>query len=127
MAVIEAERNTPIPGYRYSPSTCGAPRHQLFSRERLCQLGWRTGRQVAAILAFARPFPLVGEFAYPMNMTKLLEKALEAVRRLAEPRRATLVVVSQAFERAGIEFIDENGGGPGVHRCQPHDRYLRVV
>jgi hypothetical protein len=22
--------------------------------------------------------------------------------------------VRQAFERAGIEFIDENGGGPGV-------------
>jgi len=31
-----------------------------------------------------------------------------------EPRRATLVVVKQAFEKAGIEFIDENGGGPGV-------------
>jgi transcriptional regulator with XRE-family HTH domain len=31
-----------------------------------------------------------------------------------EPRRATLVVVRQAFENAGIEFIDENGGGPGV-------------
>jgi hypothetical protein len=23
----------------------------------------------------------------------------------------TLVVVRQAFERAGVEFIDENGGG----------------
>lgn len=31
-----------------------------------------------------------------------------------EPRRATLVVVKQAFEKAGIEFINENGGGPGV-------------
>jgi hypothetical protein len=31
-----------------------------------------------------------------------------------EPRRATIVVVRQAFERAGVEFIDENGGGPGV-------------
>ena len=31
-----------------------------------------------------------------------------------EPRRATLVVVKQAFEKAGIDFIDENGGGPGV-------------
>ena len=31
-----------------------------------------------------------------------------------EPRRATLVVLKQAFEGAGIEFIDENGGGPGV-------------
>ena len=31
-----------------------------------------------------------------------------------EPRRSTLVVLRQAFERAGVEFIDENGGGPGV-------------
>jgi len=36
------------------------------------------------------------------------------------PRRATLAVVRQAFERAGVEFIDENGGGPGVRlRKQP--------
>jgi hypothetical protein len=26
----------------------------------------------------------------------------------------TLVVVRHALERAGVEFIDENGGGPGV-------------
>jgi hypothetical protein len=31
-----------------------------------------------------------------------------------EPRKATLTVLKQAFERADIEFIDENGGGPGV-------------
>jgi transcriptional regulator with XRE-family HTH domain len=31
-----------------------------------------------------------------------------------EPRRATLVVLRQAFGRAGVDFIDENGGGPGV-------------
>jgi transcriptional regulator with XRE-family HTH domain len=31
-----------------------------------------------------------------------------------EPRRATLDVVRRCFEAAGIEFIDENGGGPGV-------------
>jgi len=33
---------------------------------------------------------------------------------LSAPRRATLEVVRRAFELAGIEFIDENGGGPGV-------------
>jgi transcriptional regulator with XRE-family HTH domain len=33
---------------------------------------------------------------------------------LTEPRRATLTVLKQAFERAGVEFIDENGGGRGV-------------
>ena len=39
-----------------------------------------------------------------------------------EPRRATLTVIRQALEAAGVEFIDENGGGPGVRlrkRPQP--------
>lgn len=31
-----------------------------------------------------------------------------------QPRRATLEVIQRAFESAGVEFIDENGGGPGV-------------
>ena len=30
-----------------------------------------------------------------------------------EPRRAALIVLKQAFERAGVEFIDEDDGGPG--------------
>ena len=30
------------------------------------------------------------------------------------PGRATLEVVKRALEDAGVEFIDENGGGPGV-------------
>jgi predicted transcriptional regulator len=30
------------------------------------------------------------------------------------PRRSTLDVVQRALEAAGVEFIDENGGGPGV-------------
>jgi transcriptional regulator with XRE-family HTH domain len=33
---------------------------------------------------------------------------------VSEPRRATLDVIRRAFESAGVEFIDENGGGPGV-------------
>jgi hypothetical protein len=32
----------------------------------------------------------------------------------AESRQATLAVLRQAFELAGVEFIAENGGGPGV-------------
>jgi predicted transcriptional regulator len=31
-----------------------------------------------------------------------------------DARRATLQVVRHALERAGVEFIDENGGGPGA-------------
>jgi transcriptional regulator with XRE-family HTH domain len=33
---------------------------------------------------------------------------------LHEPRRATLDVIKRAFESAGVEFIDQNGGGPGL-------------
>ena len=36
-----------------------------------------------------------------------------------QPRRATLEVVRRAFENAGVEFIDENGGGPGVRLSMP--------
>ena len=31
-----------------------------------------------------------------------------------DARRATLEVIARAFKEAGVEFIDENGGGPGV-------------
>jgi predicted transcriptional regulator len=37
----------------------------------------------------------------------------------SEPRRSTLDVVRRAFEKAGVEFIDENGGGPGVRLRTP--------
>jgi hypothetical protein len=37
-----------------------------------------------------------------------------------ETRQATLVVLRQAFELAGVEFIDENGGGPGVRLRKRH-------
>jgi transcriptional regulator with XRE-family HTH domain len=38
---------------------------------------------------------------------------------LHEPRRATLDVVRRCLEAAGVEFIDENGGGPGVRLRKP--------
>jgi transcriptional regulator with XRE-family HTH domain len=38
---------------------------------------------------------------------------------LSQPRRATLDVIKRAFEAAGVEFIDENGGGPGVRLRKP--------
>src|SRR5262245_8409234 len=31
-----------------------------------------------------------------------------------KPRTATLIVLRQVLERAGVEFIDENDCGPGV-------------
>jgi predicted transcriptional regulator len=35
------------------------------------------------------------------------------------PRRATLDVIRRSFEAAGVEFIDENGGGAGVRLRKP--------
>jgi len=40
----------------------------------------------------------------------------------AETRHATLAVVRRAFELAGVEFIDENGGGPGVRLRKRHQK-----
>jgi hypothetical protein len=41
-----------------------------------------------------------------------------------KPRRlqigAVFVMVHRAFEMAGVEFIDENGGGPGVRLRKPN-------
>ena len=37
---------------------------------------------------------------------------------VSEPRRATLEVIRRALEGAGVEFIDENGGGTGVRLRQ---------
>jgi transcriptional regulator with XRE-family HTH domain len=36
-----------------------------------------------------------------------------------EPRRATLDVIRRAFETAGVEFIEGNGGGPGARLRRP--------
>ena len=40
----------------------------------------------------------------------------------SEPRRATLQAIRRAFELAGVEFIDENGGGPGVRLRKRHQK-----
>jgi transcriptional regulator with XRE-family HTH domain len=39
-----------------------------------------------------------------------------------EPRRATLDVIKRAFESAGVEFIDQNGGGPGLRLKKRHQK-----
>ena len=39
---------------------------------------------------------------------------------IGESRQATLAMLRQAFELAGVEFIDENGGGPGVQLRKRH-------
>ena len=41
-------------------------------------------------------------------------KRLESKPGIMIAHTSTLVALKKAFEMAGVEFIDENGGGPGV-------------
>jgi hypothetical protein len=41
-------------------------------------------------------------------------KRLESKPGIMAAHPSTLLALKRAFEAAGIEFIDENGGGPGV-------------
>src|SRR5256885_11366247 len=58
-----------------------------------------------------------------IDLAKQAGVGIVTVRQLEagghEPRRATLGVVLRALEAAGIGFIDENGGGPGVRLRKP--------
>lgn len=40
-------------------------------------------------------------------------------RGFTDPKASTLTAIQQALEHAGIEFIAENGGGPGVRFGKP--------
>ena len=49
---------------------------------------------------------------------KLCDVAIETIRRIeiGDPtvKEKTVEKVYEAYKKAGVEFIDENGGGPGV-------------
>ena len=45
----------------------------------------------------------------------LSPQAYSAIERgAAQPRASNLAAIQSALEQAGVEFIAENGGGPGV-------------
>jgi hypothetical protein len=65
--------------------------------------------------------PASGRPAVPSiqsDAAKLCDVAVETIRRIeiddATVKEATIEKVRAAFEKAGMEFIAENGGGPSV-------------
>jgi predicted transcriptional regulator len=54
------------------------------------------------------------ELASAANVSVPTIKRLEAVEGTLGGRQTTAEKIRGALEKAGIEFIDENGGGPGV-------------
>ena len=46
---------------------------------------------------------------------------------VGQPRQATLEVIRRALESAGVEFVDENGGGPRVRLGKRHRQKAAVT
>ena len=66
-----------------------------------------------ALLVFVRDYSGVGTSnEFPSRAGIVAIRQLEAGVHV--PRRSTLDVVQRALEAAGVEFIDENGGGASV-------------
>ena len=63
------------------------------------------------------------DLAAKAGVSQLTVHQLEAGS--TQPRRATLDVVRRAFENAGVDFIDGNGGGPGVRFREPEREQRR--
>jgi predicted transcriptional regulator len=61
------------------------------------------------------------------NLAKASSISLPTIKRLEskpgalEAHTSTVAALTRALENAGIQFIDENGGGPGV-RLRKHQR-----
>jgi transcriptional regulator with XRE-family HTH domain len=53
-----------------------------------------------------------GQLAEAANVSRMTVVEFEGGRRVPHPNN--LSAVRAALEAAGVEFIDENGGGPGV-------------
>jgi hypothetical protein len=49
-------------------------------------------------------------------------KRLESKPGVMAAHMTTLVALKKALEAAGVEFIDENGGGPGVRLRERHQK-----
>jgi|ERR1700720_287477 hypothetical protein len=49
-------------------------------------------------------------------------KRLESKPGVMAAHMTTLVALKKALEAAGVEFIDENGGGPGVRLRKRHQK-----
>ncbi|MDV2987661.1 UNVERIFIED_CONTAM: helix-turn-helix transcriptional regulator [Methylobacteriaceae bacterium AG10] len=51
--------------------------------------------------------------------TGLSKVTLRAFEKGGEMRDSNRTLLRLAFEKAGVEFIDQNGGGPGVRLRDP--------
>ena len=69
----------------------------MLDKQRGCFLGSRFG------ISFSTTAQAVANLA-----------ACRGAGRTLEAHTSTVAAITRALENAGVEFIDENGGGPGV-------------
>ena len=62
------------------------------------------------------------QLAKKAGVTARTIKRFEAVDDVPPSRSSTLLDVKGALEAAGVEFIEENGGGPGVRLRKRHQK-----
>ncbi|WP_207764936.1 helix-turn-helix domain-containing protein [Hyphococcus luteus] len=56
------------------------------------------------------------------SAAKVSERTITDFERGARsPIHASLAAIAQALESGGVEFIPENGGGPGVRLAKPQE------
>jgi len=75
-----------------------------------------SGEQIRAARAIARIEQT--ELATRAAVSVETIKRLEAIRGTVGAQMATVLAIRAALEAAGVEFIDANGGGPGVRLRQ---------
>jgi hypothetical protein len=80
------------------------------------QVGWRE-------CAYRRPDACLDGRAGPHHLADKAGVGIVTVRlfegRRNAPRRSTRDVIGRALEAAGVDFIDQNGGGPSVRFGDP--------
>jgi addiction module HigA family antidote len=60
---------------------------------------------------------------FPLSAPKWRRSRYRQFEAVAhDTRRATLEVIARAFKDAGVEFIDENGVGPGLRLRKRHQK-----
>ena len=59
------------------------------------------------------------EMVGPALIPTLRSSSTVGTIRRADVKTSMIVTVLRALEAAGVEFIDENGGGPGVRLKKP--------
>jgi DNA-binding XRE family transcriptional regulator len=82
---------------------------EIISKQKRRALSTRQVKAARALLAWSQ-----ADLAHHSGVSEPTVARLEAEDGKVGGRHNTVLKITTTMERAGVEFIDENGGGPGV-------------